>query len=61
MEWGYLVQPVKGKTNCCECTYMIQMDPKGWIPNWLINKLTKNGSNYVQQMRKLVAKEAPVV
>jgi len=35
---GYLVRVVEGG---CTLTYLTQTDPKGWIPNWLTNTVTK--------------------
>jgi len=36
---GYLVE--KNDTAGCKITYLTQTDPKGWIPAWLVNKVTK--------------------
>jgi len=36
---GYLL--VQRDDGGCELTYLTQTDPKGWIPAWLTNKVTK--------------------
>jgi len=35
---GYMVRVVDGG---CTMTYLTQTDPRGWIPNWLTNTVTK--------------------
>jgi len=35
---GYLVRVIDGGSTM---TYLTQTDPKGWIPNWLTNTVTK--------------------
>jgi hypothetical protein len=36
---GYMVRVAEG--GGCILTYLTQTDPKGWIPTWLTNKVTK--------------------
>jgi len=34
---GYVIQPVKDKENECVFTYVVQSDPKGWLPAAIVN------------------------
>jgi len=34
---GYIIQPIKDKPNSCLCTYIVQTDPAGWLPTWVVN------------------------
>jgi len=37
---GYYVLPLANGS--CSLTYLTQNDPRGWIPSWLVNKVTKS-------------------
>jgi len=39
---GYILQPVADKPNECDVTYIVQTDPKGWIPTWVVNIVAKS-------------------
>jgi len=39
---GYIVQPVPDKPDECDITYIVQTDPKGWIPSWVVNIVAKS-------------------
>jgi len=34
---GYIVQPIKDKTDECRVIYLVQTDPKGWLPSNIVN------------------------
>eukprot|EP01097_Dermamoeba_algensis_P002504 TRINITY_DN1994_c0_g2_i1.p1 TRINITY_DN1994_c0_g2~~TRINITY_DN1994_c0_g2_i1.p1 ORF type:complete len:232 (-),score=23.89 TRINITY_DN1994_c0_g2_i1:123-818(-) len=36
---GFLI---RGTDTGCQLTYLTQTDPKGWIPSWIVNTVTKN-------------------
>lgn len=34
---GYVVQAIPGKPDMCHMTYVVQVDPKGWLPTTVVN------------------------
>jgi len=67
LQWGYFIEPFsensnEGGNNSNEaakgthCTYLIQYDPKGWVPAWAINRVAGHSYFYVDIMRKLTQK-----
>jgi len=39
LESGYVLKPIKGEDgqDSTFVTYIVQLDPKGWIPTWAVN------------------------
>jgi len=34
---GYIVEPIADKPDACTLYYIVQTDPKGWLPAWVVN------------------------
>jgi len=34
---GYVVEPIADKPDACTLYYIVQTDPKGWLPAWVVN------------------------
>jgi len=41
----------------CEATFVAQVDIKGWIPTWVVNKLSGTLANSIHQLRRFIAKK----
>jgi len=55
---GYIVQPVPDKPDECDITYIVQTDPKGWIPSWVVNIVAKSQAFNPGVIKSLVPKFA---
>src|SRR5687768_9548741 len=49
-----IVDFVPGEKNKCYCIRMVQMDPKGMIPGWVVNAGKKKAASTFLEMKRVV-------
>jgi len=61
---GYIYRPVKGDPTKCFVQYVVNVDPKGWLPYWMVNLAAsdqgsnvKNLQQYFKKLNKQKGKE----
>jgi hypothetical protein len=52
---GLVIQPVDGATDKCHFTRIVQLDPKGNIPTFVVNMFVKKSGDVLVGIRKSVA------
>jgi len=45
---GYLAKSIG--QNRCELTYVVQVDPKGWLPKWVVNLVAVDQTDNVTRI-----------
>merc|ERR1719271_2123448 len=50
--WG----PELRGDGACEVNYIVQVDPKGWIPTWVVNMVAADQADNVTRVREHVHK-----
>eukprot|EP01089_Gocevia_fonbrunei_P018888 TRINITY_DN64_c0_g1_i1.p1 TRINITY_DN64_c0_g1~~TRINITY_DN64_c0_g1_i1.p1 ORF type:complete len:357 (-),score=101.81 TRINITY_DN64_c0_g1_i1:41-1111(-) len=54
---GFVVKPLANAedgTPRCEVTYIIQIDPSGWIPTWVVNLVNADQPNCINKLEDIV-------
>jgi len=54
---GFVVKPIDNDENGtprCEITYLIQIDPCGWIPAWVVNLVNADQPNCINKLGDIV-------
>merc|ERR1712048_271074 len=54
---GYIAQDCSDD-NGCELTYIVQADPKGWLPTWVVNLVAADQADNVTRIANYFKKEA---
>jgi hypothetical protein len=51
---GYYIKPIGDKE--CECIYIVQLDPKGWVPTMVVNLVATKQPLVLAKMREALEK-----
>ncbi|XP_071724725.1 uncharacterized protein [Rutidosis leptorrhynchoides] len=51
LQSGWVVE--KLEHDSCMVTYVVQLDPAGWVPKWLVNRLNMKLVMIIEKLRKL--------
>ncbi|KAA3489127.1 PCTP-like protein [Gossypium arboreum] len=58
LQSGWVVEKLED-INSCIVTYVVQLDPAGWLPKWFVNRLNTKLVMIIEDLRKLVQTTAP--
>lgn len=59
LQSGWVVEKLED-INSCIVTYVVQLDPAGWLPKWFVNRLNTKLVMIIEDLRKLVQTTAPL-
>jgi len=59
MVTGFIFSPIEGDQNSCRCTRILQLDPKGMIPAWIVNAGKKRSLQSHLIMKRIMEEILP--
>jgi len=57
LQAGWLIQPLSEKEDACTVTYIVQVDPAGWIPKFVVNMINDKEPLIIKKVETLLTKE----
>jgi len=54
---GYIIQPNNPEQTQCKVTYIVQLDPKGWIPMPIVSLVSKQQPMTLARLRDFITKQ----
>eukprot|EP01114_Cavostelium_apophysatum_P001832 TRINITY_DN11600_c0_g1_i1.p1 TRINITY_DN11600_c0_g1~~TRINITY_DN11600_c0_g1_i1.p1 ORF type:complete len:389 (-),score=79.14 TRINITY_DN11600_c0_g1_i1:37-1203(-) len=58
---GFIFRPVEGKVNECRCIRIVQIDPKGLVPSWVVNVGKKRAAQALVRMKNIMEELIPLI
>ncbi|XP_057838422.2 uncharacterized protein LOC131048481 isoform X2 [Cryptomeria japonica] len=55
---GWVIESMEQRDSCM-VTYVVQMDPAGWLPKWVVNRLSMRLVSVIDDLFKLVQNSVP--